>query len=237
MIDISLGALALAAMTASGVVFACLTAVLAKVSSDEVSGWLPVWSAHLLDSAVAIVPLDYQERYREEWRAELAAFEGRGLSALRFAWRLRRRARLVREALCEVEGLRGVFEPEPPPVELTPLDATAVAAIVRKAVEKSGSRDPWKGQEVIEALRASLEGLDVEQRPAEITQRYLTTFRDWREEERKAPQLGKIDWSRDPFPGWGPKSARAIAEDVARRQRASEKRRRPGRRRRLGYWR
>jgi hypothetical protein len=68
-----------------GIAFACVTAILAKLSSDEVSGWIPVWSIKLLNSAVAIIPPEHQERYREEWLAEFAAFRGRRVSGLRFA--------------------------------------------------------------------------------------------------------------------------------------------------------
>lgn len=160
MIDFSLGVLAAAALLVGGLLFTILTAVLAKLGGDEVSGWLPVWSNHFLKSAVSVVAPEYQERYREEWKAELAAFRDRRLSGLRFAWRLRRRAKSVNAALVENEGLGSVFESEPMPTTGAPLDADTIAEIIQRVVDRSRPRHQRRFEEILEEMREILGEID-----------------------------------------------------------------------------
>jgi hypothetical protein len=230
MIVSSIGVLVLLGVVVGGLAFSILTAVLAKLSGEELSGWLPVWTNRLLEAAVSIVPVEYRERYRCEWRAELAAFRDRRVSALAFAWRLRRRARSVNAALLEDERIVRTIEAEPP-VGVKPLDPQAVAAIVRRAVEKTRSSKPWAGEDALEDLMDALSSLGIEELPAEITKRYLDSVRDWRQQERSIRAAGEIDWRANNLPGLGKRSPRDIAEDAAKRQEASEMRRRLARRR------
>jgi len=188
MIDFSLGVLAAAALLVGGALFTILTAVLAKLSGDEVSGWLPVWSNHFLESAVSVVAPEHQDRYREEWKAELAAFRDRKLSGLRFAWRLRRRARSVNAALAENDSLGNVFEPEPVPTTGRPLDADAIAEIVQRVVERSRPRHRRRFEEILEEMREMLSEIDHEV-PSALASEYVGEIAEQRRAGRVRPTL------------------------------------------------
>ncbi len=186
MIDGSLGLLMVVGGAIIGVVFASVTAVLGRLGSDEVSGWIPVWSNRFLDSAVSLVPPEHQDRYRKEWRAELTAFKTRPLSGLRFAWRLRRRAHSVGEVLCETQSASNLFTSEAPAVEREPLDAEAIAAIVRRVVDKTRPTNERRPEEdLIESLMEARDDLEVDDALAEIAHRYLNNLRAWRREEAR----------------------------------------------------
>lgn len=238
MIESSLGAAVLAGTALLGIVFACVTAILAKLSSDEVTGWLPVWSSRFLKSAVSILPEDHRARYTQEWLAELAAFNQRRVAGLLFAWRLRRRAHSVHDALSEAEGLNGALESESPPTEVKPLDPEAVAAIVRRAVDKTRWRDGQAEKELIAFLMDSLEGLEIGDRPAEITRRYLDELLGSRRTHERSTRTFRGQWGDSDLPSRLPRrSSLDIEGDAKRRLHASEIRRRTRRRRRFGYWR
>jgi hypothetical protein len=217
-----------------GIAILCITATLAKLSSDEVSGWIPVWSIRLLDSAVAIIPPEHRDRYREEWLAELAAFHGRRVSGLRFAWRLRRRARSMHDALRESKALDEVFESEAPPVEVRALDPEAVAAIVRRAVDKTKPRSQRGSDELLDVLIKSLAGLEIGDLPAQITRHYVDDLLDWRERGRDARHLTTLHLF-DFASSLCSRSPVDIERDAARRQRSSERRRRSNPRRRFPF--
>lgn len=188
MIEFSLGVLAAAALLTGGVLFTVLTAVLAKLSGDEVSGWLPVWSNHFLESAVSVVAPEYQDRYREEWKAELAAFRDRKLSGLRFAWRLRRRAKSVNAALVENDGLGNVFESEPATTSGRPLDADAIAEIVQRVVDRSRPRHQRRFEEILEEMREILGHIDHDAANA-LTRKYVGEIAKQRRAGRTRPTL------------------------------------------------
>jgi hypothetical protein len=199
MIGFSLGVLGAAALLVIGLIFTILTAVLAKLSGDEVSGWLPVWSNHFLESAVSVVAPEYQDRYREEWKAELAAFRDRRLSGLRFAWRLRRRARSVNAALAESDGLGNVFEPEPiPGADRRPLDAETIAEIVRRVVERSRPRSQRRFEEILEEMREILDEIDHEVAGA-LASEYVGDIAEKRRAARTRPTLPAMR-PRKPLP-------------------------------------
>lgn len=198
MIGFSVGVLGAAALLIVGVLFTTLTAVLAKLSGDEVSGWLPVWSNHFLESAVSVVAPEYQDRYREEWKGELAAFRDRKLSGLRFAWRLRRRAHSVNAALVENDGFGDVFEPEPVPTASRPLDADAIAEIVRRVVERSRPRNQRQFEEILEEMREVVGEIDHEVASA-LTREYVGDIAEKRRAGRTRPKLPAMR-PRKPLP-------------------------------------
>lgn len=189
MIDFSLGVFAAAVLSFVGVLFFVLTAVLAKLSGDEVSGWLPVWSNRFLESAASLVAPEYQDRYREEWKAELAAFRDRRLSGLGFAWRLRRRAKSVNAALEEHVSLGNLFEPEPAPLASRPLDADTIAEIVRRVVERSRPRNQLRFEEIIEEMREILGDIDKEEFARALARDYVGDISEKRREARTRPSL------------------------------------------------
>ena len=198
MIDFSLEVLGAAALLVVGLLFAILTAVLAKLSGDEVSGWLPVWSHHFLESAASVVAPEYQDRYREEWKAELAAFHDRKLSGLRFAWRLRRRAHSVNAALSENDGLGNVFEPEVAQTPKTPLDPDAIAEIVRRVVERSRPRTQRRFEEILEEMREVLSEIDHEA-ATDLANEYVGDIAEKRRAARSRPTLPAMR-PRKPLP-------------------------------------
>jgi hypothetical protein len=51
-------------------------AIFAKVAADEVRAWLPKLSKLALDCAIRWLPAEAQQRYREEWSADLAEIPG-----------------------------------------------------------------------------------------------------------------------------------------------------------------
>lgn len=251
MIEDSLGLLLAIIVAGGALFFAVATAILAKLSGDEISGWLPVWSMRFLESAVSRVPADHRERYREEWKAELAAFRDRRLAGLRFAWRLRRRARSVNEALSETEGVGDVFQAEPPVVR-KPLEAEVVAEIIRRVVERTRPKDDdW--EEILEEMKAALEDLDASEMVAAITERYLgdVTRREarkkklWKKLVRpadselddgtpRAASWGVEDWGV-PLSRERAQTPLEIERDAQWRQKVAETRRNLARRRR--FWR
>jgi hypothetical protein len=198
MIDFSLGVFGAAALLAVGVLFTVLTAVLAKLSGDEVSGWLPVWSHHFLESAVSVVATEYQDRYREEWKAELNAFRDRRVSGLRFAWRLRRRARSVNAALLENDGLGKIFEPESAQAIKAPLDSDAIAEIVRRVVERSRPRDQRRFEEILEEMREMLGEIDHDV-ATDLADDYVGDISEKRRAARSRPILPAMR-PRSPLP-------------------------------------
>jgi hypothetical protein len=213
-----------------GLCLAIVTAVLSRLSGDEISGWLPVWSKHLMLSAVAIVPEQYQARYLEEWGGELAAFRDRRLSGLAFAWRLRRRARSVNAALLDSPTVAEVFEIEPPP-SAKALDPQAVAEIVRKVVEKTRPADDRSGRRVVEDLKASLSDFEVDHLVRKLTERYVEEVSRRRADARASGrQWEPPSWDRlDPwdFITRRPPPARTIRRRISRSGRRSERRRWP----------
>jgi hypothetical protein len=74
---------------------AIIVAMIAKLGADEAKAWLPTMTEWLLEIAASRLPVSEQERYREEWRADLLAFPGefsKGIRALGFvcaAFRMR----------------------------------------------------------------------------------------------------------------------------------------------------
>jgi hypothetical protein len=185
----SLGVLGATALLITGVFFSVASAVLAKLSGDEVSGWLPVWSNRLLDSAVSRVPPEHQNRYREEWKAELAAFRDRKLSGLRFAWRLRRRARRVSAALVENDGLDSVFESEPQPISRRPLDPSTIASIVQRAVERTKPANQAPFAEIVREMREVLGNIEEDEVAHLLTQAFVVSIAEMRREARIRPSL------------------------------------------------
>jgi hypothetical protein len=212
MIGFSLGALGAAALLIIGLVFTVLTAVLAKLSGDEVSGWLPVWSNHFLESAVSVVAPEYQDRYREEWKAELAAFHDRKLSGLRFAWRLRRRARSVDAVLSENDGLGKVFEPESAPVASRPLEPDVIAEIVRRVVERSRPRNQLRFEEILNEMRELLGEIDQEV-AGDLAREYVGDISEKRRAGRSRPTLPAMR-PRKPMPPAPVASRRPLRIDL-----------------------
>jgi len=72
-----------------------IEAVAAKVAADEVKAWLPLFSQKLLSLAVARLPEEEQDRFQEEWAADLLEYPGecvrvvRALGLLFAAWKIR----------------------------------------------------------------------------------------------------------------------------------------------------
>jgi GT2 family glycosyltransferase len=74
-------------------VFVTVASVLAAslllpLLQQEAWGWCPVLAKRLVRIAAACVPIDERERYREEWLAEVEAFDGRHLSMVMMAARI-----------------------------------------------------------------------------------------------------------------------------------------------------
>jgi hypothetical protein len=202
MIGQSLALLGAALILFLGVFVAVATAVLAQLSGDEVSGWLPVWSNHLLESAVSLVPIEYQDRYREEWKAELASFRDRPLSGLRFAWRLRRRARCVSDVLADNETLGQMLEAaEPAPADggPRPLEADAIAEIVRRVVERSRPRRQRKFAEILDEMREIIGEVRRDEVAGDLTAEYVDDISALRRQARMRPSLPAMS-PRDPLP-------------------------------------
>jgi hypothetical protein len=157
------------AATAIATVF---VGVVVQLVAEEVSGWLPIWSRGLLSAAVRRLPVAQQSRYRDEWRAELAAYRGRPLAGILFTWRLRRRAHSVSEAILEEEELGRFPEANPFP-SARPLTPEAIAAIVRRVVERSRPSDVRSARQIIDSIRCSLEELNVDGEYRMLLARYL----------------------------------------------------------------
>jgi GT2 family glycosyltransferase len=62
--------------------------LLVPLLQQEAWGWCPVLATRLVRLAAGFVPFDQRERYREEWLAEVEAFEGRNLSMVMMAARI-----------------------------------------------------------------------------------------------------------------------------------------------------
>src|SRR4051794_20725118 len=104
----SVSAAAAVTLTMLGVVAVLLLYVIgravASVAADELKGWLALIAGGLVSLAVARVPEGERDRYREEWLAELLAYQPRPLSALAFAIRVRLGVReLVKELPSAIE--------------------------------------------------------------------------------------------------------------------------------------
>lgn len=196
-----------------GIVLAVVTAVLAKLSGDEVSGWLPVWTNSLLESAASVVPAEHRDRYREEWKGELAAFRERRLSGLRFAWRLRRRARSVSVALVENAGIGEVFEQaEPAPTGSRPLDPEAIAEIVRRVVERTQPRHQRRFAEILEEMREIVGDIRRDEAVSSLTNEYVGDISELRRQARERPSLPAMS-ARHPVPITRPPRLRLADED------------------------
>jgi lipopolysaccharide/colanic/teichoic acid biosynthesis glycosyltransferase len=84
---------------AAVIAVACMAlglAVVQKLLVSELEGWLPHVSRRVVTAAARRLPLRDQERYLEEWQAELATFDDRRLTALLWACGLLRGARCLR---------------------------------------------------------------------------------------------------------------------------------------------
>jgi hypothetical protein len=136
------------------------TGVIVQLIAEEVSGWLPIWSRALLSGAIKRLPAAQRDRYRDEWLAELSAYRGRPLGGALFAWRLRRRANSLSEAILDEEDL-GQFPELNPFPHLKPLTPEAIAEIVRRVVERSRPEDLRSSRQIINSIRSSLEELEV----------------------------------------------------------------------------
>jgi HD-GYP domain-containing protein (c-di-GMP phosphodiesterase class II) len=69
------------------IAIAAVTAVVNLVVAD-LAGWLPRLAELIVRHAVCLLPTREQDRYEDEWLAELDALPGRGISAIVFAFRL-----------------------------------------------------------------------------------------------------------------------------------------------------
>ena len=72
-------------LTVAGLLAAYL---LLPLLQQEAWGWCPILAKRLVRLAAGFVPLDQRERYREEWLAEVEAYEGRNLSMVMMAARI-----------------------------------------------------------------------------------------------------------------------------------------------------
>lgn len=66
-----------------------LAAIAGRIVADEAKAWMPNLSQQLLRLAVSRLPDALQERYKEEWAADLASYPGEVLRlarALGFCW-------------------------------------------------------------------------------------------------------------------------------------------------------
>ena len=75
-----------------------LTVVIVPILIGECTDWLPWTATHLIRAAARKLPLTAQERYTEEWLAELDQLPGK-LSKLVVALRIRFKARATSKAL------------------------------------------------------------------------------------------------------------------------------------------
>lgn len=151
---------------------AVITAMVARLASDELSGWLPIWTRGLLASSIKKLPAAQRQRYRDEWHAELVSYRGRRVAALSFVVRLRLRASSVCKAILEEEELGRFPEPNPFP-GLKPLSAEAIAEIIRRVVSRSRPEDVRSARQIIDSIRTSLEELDIEREYRVLLARYL----------------------------------------------------------------
>jgi hypothetical protein len=87
------------------IAIASVTAVINLVIA-ELAGWLPWLAERLIRQAARLLPPDAQNRYADEWLAELDVLPGRGISALLFSFRLLVRARRVGRELTESQDSR-----------------------------------------------------------------------------------------------------------------------------------
>jgi hypothetical protein len=78
--------------------YVCGRAV-ASVAVDELKGWLPHMAAALVTAAAARLPALDRDRYREEWLAELLAYQDRAFTAFIYSVRVRSRARSLANEL------------------------------------------------------------------------------------------------------------------------------------------
>jgi hypothetical protein len=139
----------------------------------------------------------------------------------------------MHNALRESEGLGDVFESEVQPVEVRSLDPEVVAAIVRRAVDKSKPPKHQTGDEFIEVLMESLVGLEIGDLPAEITRRYFGNLLGRRERwSARSERALRLFRSASDVKT---KSPLEIERDAARRQRAANVRRRSNPRRRFPF--
>ena len=153
-------------------VLVIVVGITARVGGEELSGWMPIWARGLLGTAVKQLPVAQQQRYREEWRAEISAFQGRPIAALLFAFRLRWRAKSVSEAILDERDL-GEFPEVNPFPNLRPLTPEAIAEIVRRVVERSRPNDLRSARQIIDSVRTSLSELRLENDLSILLARYL----------------------------------------------------------------
>jgi hypothetical protein len=64
------------------------TYLLMPLLQEEAWGWCPVLAKALVRLAARLVPFEHRERYRDEWLAEVEAFQGRNLSMVIMAARI-----------------------------------------------------------------------------------------------------------------------------------------------------
>jgi GT2 family glycosyltransferase len=65
-----------------------VTYLLVPLLQEEAWAWCPVVARRLVRVAACLVPFEHRDRYREEWLAEVEAFEGRNLSMVVMATRI-----------------------------------------------------------------------------------------------------------------------------------------------------
>lgn len=83
----------------AGVVTLLVLPVVQSILADETRGWLPIIARALVRASVRAVPSDAQDRYLEEWLADLDTISDRPLSGLAFALQVRWTAKRLTESL------------------------------------------------------------------------------------------------------------------------------------------
>jgi hypothetical protein len=169
-------AVAILAVVALGAVAWAVTQALIV---DEVRGLIPYISRLIVQRAVLELPEEFQERYAEEWLAELTAFRDRRLSGLVYAIGVRTAARstgseleAALDAEPERDSIRG---------ENSASDPVAVAEFIAGLVERSASyQSGW--EDAFETLRAALrDATEVDDELNRIHQEWVTRVQEWRE--------------------------------------------------------
>jgi hypothetical protein len=84
------------------IVLRIIAPILSKVLADECKAWMPCFTKCLICRAIAWMPEDQRERYKEEWQShidEMPGDIGKIVTAAGFAWAAKRMSRVGRVAL------------------------------------------------------------------------------------------------------------------------------------------
>lgn len=195
-------------------VLGLLLVFLVRAITAEAMGWLPALSWACLRSAAKRLPVEYQERYAQEWRAELATLRDRRLWAIVWAIRVR-----VKASSMGAELERDAAATEPPRLGGQTLDAPTVAEIVAAVVERTETHRPDWG-EIAEQMRGELRDTqDVSVELEKIAERYRKLLFNGQPDEVRSK------WDSDRLHDWEQAARASLMRSYRRRRRSIRHRR------------